>query len=209
MKKTIFAVALLLCSLAISAQEYTHSIGVNVGSMYGVTYKGFIFGVDGLALQADLGVRLGATSRAVSGNTYYKSKGEKEHFTYNKLGVDPVYFTFEANPNIVYQSNIGAWDFGSLSWFAGGGVSLGLMKLSDTWGHISNSDVTGKFGLNAIGGLELCFTGAPLALSFDFRPGYGLQFDSDSETIKGVKIEKRDNMSFFDWGLVLGLRYCF
>ena len=59
MKKTLLAAALLLGALTVSAQDYKHSIGATVGSMYGVSYKGFIFGVEGLALQADLGVKLG------------------------------------------------------------------------------------------------------------------------------------------------------
>ena len=38
--------------------SYTHRIGGMVGNMFGASYKGFIFGVDGLALQADLAVKL-------------------------------------------------------------------------------------------------------------------------------------------------------
>ena len=207
MKKTFFSALMLLFTLTVCAQDYTHSIGVNVGSMYGVSYKGFIFGVDGLALQADLGVRLGITSKAVSGNFYVKVGGTNTHATYSELWCDPVYFTFEANPNIIYQSNIASWDFGSLDWYAGGGVSLGLMKWADNWGNISKADVDGKFGINAIGGLELGFSGAPLALSLDLRPGYGLMFGNDKDNELGT--ETRWDASFFDWALVAGLRYCF
>lgn len=58
MKKYISLALLCFAPLCLSAQNYKHSIGGTVGSMYGVSYKGFILGVEHLALQGDLGVRL-------------------------------------------------------------------------------------------------------------------------------------------------------
>lgn len=207
MKKVILSAMILLGTLTLSAQDYVHSIGVNVGSMYGVSYKGFIFGIDGLALQADLGVRLGTTSSAVSGNVTMKANGQSSTKSFSKFDYNPVYFTFEVNPNIVYQQPITDFGWGSLSWFAGGGVNVGMMKWADEWGHMNKKEnkVGGKFGINGLGGLELGFSGAPLAMSFDFRPGYGLYFDSE----KKDGVETRTTASFFDWAMVLGLRYCF
>lgn len=218
MKKVILSAMILLGTLTLSAQDYVHSIGVNVGSMYGVSYKGFIFGIDGLALQADLGVRLSTTSSAISGNINYKQNGSTTNKSISDTkdifgkSVNPVYFTFEVNPNIVYQQPITDFGWGSLSWFAGGGVSVGLMKWADEWGHMNKKEnkVGGKFGINGLGGLELGFSGAPLAMSFDFRPGYGLAFKSDKQDDgMGGTTETRTTASFFDWALVLGLRYCF
>lgn len=216
MKKSIIAVAMLLLSLTISAQDYTHSIGGMVGSMYGVTYKGFIFGIDGLALQADLGVNL----FSLAGKAEVKTDGVKNTSDIR----NGAFFTFVANPNIVYQQNIASWNFGSLSWFAGGGISLGLMQQygnmeikddNGDWNTVSVSDwknanngkdqIYGKFGINALAGLELGFSSVPLALGLDFRPGYGVGFRN--QKVNGVKTEQVVN--FFDWSLAASLRYCF
>ena len=171
MKKILSVLAAVLVAGGMMAADYTHSVGGVVGGMYGASYKGFIFGVDGLALQADLAVRL--TEAATKDGS---------------LGV----YTFEANPNVVYQQPIKSWGFGSLDWYAGGGLSLGLMNsLSVT------NNAMGKFGINALAGLEIDFSEQPLALGFDFRPGYGLGFNKDW------------NMSFFDWALAASLRYRF
>ena len=62
MKKYILSALVCLCTLALSAQDYKNSIGGMVGSMYGVSYKGFVLGVEHLALQGDLGVRLMSTA---------------------------------------------------------------------------------------------------------------------------------------------------
>ena len=224
MKKTFIAAFMLLAAFTVSAQDYTHSIGVNVGSMYGVSYKGFIFGVDGLALQADLGVKL----ISIAGEATNKpEKGDKSTYSLKDLPV----FTFEANPNILYQSNISSWDFGSLDWFAGGGVSIGFMQQfgtgklkgdDDKWYDYKIKDaensvgkgknpIYGKMGVNAIGGLELGFSSVPLALSFDFRPGFGLGWHTEKEKeVEGMTTPKTTTtIPFFDWALNVGLRYCF
>lgn len=169
MKKIFSILAAVLVAGSMMAADYTHSFGANVGGMMGASYKGFIFGMDNLALQADLGVRL--TEAAVNGGS-------------------ASLYTFEANPNILYQATIKDFSFGALDWVAGGGVSLGL---ANNIGETHNP--FGKFGINAFGGLELCFTDAPLALGFDFRPGYGLAFDNQFTE------------SFFDWSLGASLRY--
>lgn len=177
MKKIFSILAAVLVAGSMMAADYTHSFGANVGGMMGASYKGFIFGMDNLALQADLGVRL--TEAAF------------------KEGSNGVY-TFEANPNILYQATIKDFSFGTLDWVAGGGVSLGLINAI---GNTQEPD--GKFGINAFGGLELCFSDAPLALGFDFRPGYGLGFGS----FKDEDFRFNYHYNFFDWSLGASLRY--
>ncbi len=181
MKKHILFVVLCLATLSLSAQDYQHSIGGMVGSMYGASYKGFVFGVEHLALQADLGVRLEATA---AGNKDVSGQAS--------------IYTFELNPNVLYQNVIGVFDEGRVDWFVGGGLSLGLCHdlYSNTW--VDNSDLPtyGKFGFNAIAGAEIVFD-APVNLSLDFRPGYGVGFNDNY------------HVSFFDWALVASVRYRF
>lgn len=187
MKKIFTILAAMMLAGSMAAANYTHSVGGVFGGMMGASYKGFIFGVDGLALQADLGV--GLTQAA--GTLSEKEDGEKYSVSYNH-GV----YTFEANPNVVYQQPIKEWGFGSLDWYAGGGLSLGL------WNQLGwTTDPFGKFGINAVGGVELGFSNVPLALGFDFRPGYGLAF----RNLEGMTT----TINYFDWKLAASLRYCF
>ncbi len=182
MKKYISLALLCFATLCLSAQNYKHSIGGMVGSMYGVSYKGFILGVEHLALQGDLGVRLMSTA---AGNGNYTGSMSM--------------YTFELNPNVVYQNTIGEFDEGRVDWYAGGGLSLGLcgdlypMRVGN---YVYYSPVLGKFGLNTVAGAEIVFD-APVDLSLDFRPGYGVAFNDNY------------HVSFFDWALVASVRYRF
>ncbi|MBR1929131.1 MAG: hypothetical protein IJ834_05260 [Paludibacteraceae bacterium] len=189
MKKKLFVAALFVAMVAgVSAQNYNYSVGGTVGSMYGASFKGFFLPIDKLGLQVDLGVNLMSTSVT----TTVRSGGSKMTASGTWDGV----YTFEVNPNLLYQDNIASWGFGDLSWYAGGGLSIGFID------DIKNSgNPMFKWGLNAAGGLELGFAAVPLALSFDFRPGYGMGVNS-SNGVSSVS-------SFFDWKLVAGLRYIF
>ena len=82
---------------------------------------------------------------------------------------------FEVNPMFMYQGTMG-------------------FMTTDLYTSWENSFLMGEFGLNAIAGIEFAFSKA-VALSFDFRPGYGLAYRSGGTG------------SFFDWGLQLGLRF--
>lgn len=280
MKKNLLVAAMLLCALTISARPYTHSIGVNVGNIYGVSYKGYVS--ENLVVIADLNVKLGA-SKGYAWNQSYSDKDyqKQQKDAGEKLSGSEtdkfVYWTFEANPNVAYQGLIANAGFASIHWFAGAGISLGcgqyarydykrpttggdLGDLSDLWGGDDDDDfIAGrrdlmssfgfgtetvtlgkawkdmadardnynkldsdhkkyaenpigmKLGLNAIGGVEFCFKGAPLALSVDFRPGWGefIHFskvkmshdDKDCLSVTGT--------AFFDWALGASLRYRF
>ena len=77
----------------------------------------------------------------------------------------------------------------SLCFCGGAGLTLGEIN-----NYSSNACIGGKFGVNAIMGLEYQLP-APLTLGLDFRPGYGLFFDQDY------------NINAFDWKLVVALRY--
>ena len=232
MKKSLFAAAfmLLFVTSAYAQGEYTHSVGGTVGNMFGFSYKG-LFG--NIAVEADLGVSL---LGAVPMTSVTKWNGEKSKWS----GTPAVFnFTFEANPNVMYQAIAGSWGWGSISWYAGGGLSLGFITNTDRVAKNIVNDVLGsgldnadywddvadwwtdedyaaagvagggkakkvdfKWGLNAIGGAEIHFHRVPLALSLDFRPGYGMGVPKQENDVKS-------HYSFFDWKLVTGVRYTF
>ncbi len=176
MKKFYVVLASVLCLASLNAAEYKHSIGAEVGGLNGVSYKGFIFSNPNLALQADLAVGVFASGFVQGG--YYSGFSA---------------WDFTANPNLVYQGDIAK----GFSWFAGGGVNLGMMNgLKDRRGHVD-----GKFGINALAGVEYKIANAPVTVGIDFRPGYGLWF--------GNYRDVSYNYSFFDWKLAASVRYCF
>ncbi|MCR5554366.1 MAG: hypothetical protein K6F29_02410 [Bacteroidales bacterium] len=107
-------------------------------------------------------------------------------------------FDLEVNPNFMYEANA----TGGLYWFVGGGFSLGY----GSFNYAGWRTDCGKFGLNAIGGLEYKF-GIPLTLQFDFRPGFGLLFYERPQYWLNGDIYR--NPDYFDWGLNLSLRYAF
>ncbi|MBO4481977.1 MAG: hypothetical protein J5719_05440 [Bacteroidales bacterium] len=173
------AVAMIFGQLQAQA-PYKHGIGGVVGSFNGFTYKTFF--TDHLALSVDLG-----NSFIVTAGEYYKWVG----------GLS--LYTLQLNPNLMYQGNFVAGLYG----LVGGGVSLGW-----NWGpyryidepRVGRRDIRqiGKFGVNAILGLEYKFN-IPLALQLDFRPGYGLLFSDDKDA----------TWNHFDWNLSLSVRYAF
>lgn len=234
MKRTIFWAAILFCALTMSvtaqakSNGYTHSVGATVGNLYGAEYKGFIFGVDGLALQVDLGCKISNWGNAytlhwvdgpVSGTTHYPTKGRN---------VSMDYFTFEVNPNIVYNLPIHSGKYGTLAFCAGGGISMGVLKYGvhnkwtdkkgnkhSSWWAFSHSykDNNGKtrpyvkpgfkFGLNALAGIEMNLKAAPVILALDFRPGLGVGYTTNT------LVSDKETVSFFDWTLALAVRYRF
>ena len=178
--KVLLASILLLSMAAVSyAQPYKGGIGIVTGNMYGV--QGKLFLTPKLALQADLAWKIGIYPYS--------------YHDFVAIGMPD----FELNPNLLYQSNIKEWGWGQLDWFAGGGISLGC-----AYWQIYNYDVSsggyvfvGKFGVNAIGGVELSLSKIPLAFAVDLRPGYGLLFD------------RYNPISYFDWAATASVRYCF
>ena len=181
MKKIFLAVVVALFSINAVAQ---HEIGAVVGGMNGASYK-YWFN-DAFALQADLAV--GLTQAA------YKNYSS---------GM----YDFTINPNAEYHW---ALPVENLKIYSGGGISFGLCDglQAATWGY---NTVNGKFGINGIVGLQYNLKSVPLALAFDFRPGYGLGFnkpytDYDPETQAEIKVNQVSH--FFDWKLAFAVRYC-
>lgn len=164
MKKFILF-SMLLLSLGVFAKPYHHSLGISAGSFNGLSWKVLV--KEHFAVQTDVGVHL----------TVF----------------DYVYGSFVIQPMFMYQGTMYANDVCNIDFFAGGGLSFGfgdILDKSTKYGGYFG----GEFGLNGVAGVEFGFNRAPLALSFDFRPGYGMHYCPDV-------------YPYFDWGLSLGLRF--
>lgn len=189
-KKTIrkFSLFFLFFScFAISKAQspYTHGIGATVGNMFGVSYK--TFATDNFAIQLDLSVRMCPTAHVF----------DKETAAFLEMSSETItLYSLDFNPNFMYESDITR----DLYWFAGGGVTIGYGFAEGVAGFTSYGH-SGIFGINAIGGIEYQFN-APVALQFDFRPGYGLNFS------KGYH-KSMELWHYFNWGIAATVRYTF
>ena len=155
--KKIFLLLSLFVTISLSAQNYKSSVGLVVGSYNGFSYKTFVS--ENVALQADLGFGLLATQGSVGVVGY-------EGLIY---GVEK-HWSFYANPNLYCQKEFYNTDWGGISAFIGGGLSLGLAS------EFSSSVVLGKWGINAIAGIEFGLDDEPFTFGLDFRPGYEMIF---------------------------------
>lgn len=176
-KLSMIIAALVLMGTVFTTQAqapYKHSIGGMVGSMEAFSYK--TFPTNHFAIQLDLGYKMTYTAG--------------EHLSNVNL------YDGELNANFMYEGNFTKGLYG----FAGGGVSMGynwnFVSVHSDWFGTYHSN-NGKFGLNAILGLELKIS-APVTFQWDFRPGYGLLFNGNNWT-----------WNYFDWGLNFGVRYTF
>lgn len=178
MKKLFLLLAAAIMTANVMAQ---HEIGAVVGGLNGASYKYWFS--DNLALQADLAVGLTQTVARDQ--------------VLGELVLEPFnwdIFDFTINPNVLYHFALPA----NFKIYVGGGANVGLLgNLNEN--YATNNAVLGKFGLNAMVGACYRFSNVPIALALDFRPGYGLSFDS------------RDNNWYchmFDWKLAFAVRYC-
>lgn len=89
---------------------------------------------------------------------------------------------------LAYQANITEGQGIKLDYYVGGQAKLGVM----TGGN------AGIFGIGAAAGIEANMTNAPIAFSFDFRPGYAFLFTGGWA-----------GGHMFDYSLNLGVRYTF
>ena len=176
--KKLLVLLFLTITIMLSAQTYKQSAGLVLGSFNGFSYKTFMS--ENVALQADLGFGLLATQGSI-GLVGYKGLvyGVEHHWS------------FHFNPNLYYQKTFHEENWGDISAFVGGGVSLGLAS------EFYNSKVFGKWGFNAIAGIEFSLDDAPFTFGLDFRPGYEMMF---GHGIYG---------NFFDWAIAASARYTF
>jgi hypothetical protein len=244
MKRILLLAVAAFAAISVFAQNYEHSVGVVAGGLNGLSYKYFIS--EDLAIQADLAVGLTSTSGSAmkAVKLTYKSLGDIEDRVTMNLSAS--LWAFELAPNFVYQKNITSTDWCDLDFFVGGGFTLGYAKLisgriksveyaeyikgveTDKEKYETNEPLGfedaaldfGKFGINAIGGVEMAFKGAPITLGIDFRPGYGLLFAGNDKEYKERQEEYKElfnaeysetplTYNFFDWTLAATVRYTF
>lgn len=181
MKKLSALLMILGFFVAVNAQApYRHSIGVTGGNLNAFSYKTFF--TNHLAFSIDAGYKMTPTVAT------YHNKGTHFVSRHGSFFAN----TIEVNPNLMYEAPTHA---GGLHWFVGGGISGGY-SWSTTYDGYNGyyKYYYGKFGVNAIGGVEYKFN-IPLTLQADFRPGFGLMFNENHD------------IHYFDWGFNFGVRY--
>ena len=177
MKKILtLCLAVLTAATTLSAKEYKHSLGLVGGSGIGIQYK--VMRKEHFTLIVESGY-LGSFAAA--------GRINGQSFALPTIG-------FNDNLVLAYQTSPLAEGEGiDLSVYAGGQVKVGYLDLGNAGGII---------GLGAAAGIEANMKNAPIAFSFDFRPGYGcVLMDNGNNTIGTTHV--------FDWTLNLGVRYTF
>ncbi len=150
MKKTLFATALLLCALTVSARPYKHSVGLNMGSASGISYKGYIGDSEHFITVLDLNCKVGVTKGAYFYNQYPSNSLQKyyeaeygkdsEYFRHSDKKGKYVYWTCEFNPNLGYQREIADFGGATMQWFIGGGISVGMAQIASYGDGVTQKD---------------------------------------------------------------------
>lgn len=177
MKRILLLISMaFIATSSLFAQDYNQSFGLVAGSLNGLSYKKFV--KENVAIQTDLAFGLLATRATL--NYYGYSFSGEEHA-----------WSLQLQPNLYYQKDVYEGSWGNFAALVGGGVSLG-------YAQEFNSDIDlGKWGINAIAGIEFILNKTPLTIGLDFRPGYGMLFAD------GLSLH------MFDWALAASVRYCF
>ena len=164
MKKLTFVAAMLLSATVVCAGAYKHSVGLSVGGLNGFEYKTFVG--EHFVIAADLGVRVsqtqGLTISVVALDRDQKSKDKTQSFGDIRMA----YWTFEGAANFAYQGTIADFSAGTLDWFAGGGLSLGMMQ-----GHTYGKD-KGRYAYNMKTGADVKTVGDAWKAMADDRKVY-------------------------------------
>lgn len=177
-KLIVIAVSLLIgCSLQTQAQApYKCGIGFTAGNQQALSLK--VFGGNHFAFQVDLGTRV----TVADGN-------HARRLPYPNTEI----WDLELNPNFMFEGGFTQHLYG----FIGIGGSIGYCwniphGVDWLFGHVKYD--SGKCGANGIFGLEYKFN-APIAIQFDFRPGYGCLFAEHFDA------------HYFDWAVNFGFHY--
>ena len=169
---TVFAAALMAVTM-VNAKDYKVSLGAVGGSGIGVQFKALP--KEHFAIMEEFGY-LGCYAAAGKNNATIGYFGAVDQLV------------------LAYQTSALAEGQGiKLHVYAGGQLKVGYINIGADAGVI---------GIGAAAGIEANMTNAPIAFSFDFRPGYGcILVDNGNNNI--------GTFDAFDWTLNLGVRYTF
>ena len=172
--KKIFALCVVaLEALSVSAAApYKNSIGIVAGSGIGLQYKAMV--TEHFTIIEEFGY-LG--SYCAAGANGFRVA------------------TFGATNDLVlaYQADAAEGQGIDLDWFIGGQVKAGYIDFGGAAG--------GQIGFGAAAGIDAKMKNAPIAFSFDFRPGYGCILWGGGGNVAAAHA--------FDWTINLGVRYAF
>ncbi len=171
MKKVFTLCFVALIATTVSARSYKIAVGLATGLEYGPTLK--VNFTEHLTLLNDLVWFLNPGTVGSGNGTGTMQFG---------------YMGLQDNVNLAFEQKLTSGRGLDLSFYGGGGTSLGYADLG--------GNPAGKFGINGIAGLEMT-ANIPIAVTFDFRPGYALLFADGGQ------------MHALDWSLVLAVRYAF
>jgi hypothetical protein len=249
MKKILLLAVAALASLGAFAQNYEHSAGVVVGNLNGLSYKHFISNelaiqADlGFGIVSTSGTLVGANKETYKEDNYKSSNKTKYQSTGDlwSFQIAPN-FIWQKNIASMDWANLDFFVGGGISLGYAKLTNLKVKKgetISNINGNETKTELKeksfedqeksdwdnfyekayGKFGINAIAGVEFAFTGAPITVGVDFRPGYGLLFSGDinkdnKEYAKkfkeaGGSYKESTTYNFFDWTLAATVRYTF
>ncbi len=174
MKKILTVIVAVALTANVFAKDYKHSVGMVAGLGMGAQYKTMV--LDNFTIIAEFGY-------------FMNLKGGTSATTMISSYQGPI-----ANGVFAYQANITEGEGIKLDWYAGGQVKAGYAT--------GFGSAAGIIGVGAAAGIEANMVNAPIAFSFDFRPGYA-----------GVLANAvgAGTMSFhmFDYSFNLGVRYTF
>lgn len=174
MKKIFTLCVVAMMAVSMSARTYKHSVGMVAGLGIGAQYKTMV--MENFTILAEFG--------------YFMNLDGGLNTKYNVHGG---YSGAVANGVFAYQANIVESDGIRLDYYAGGQIKGGYT------GYMGVA--AGVIGLGAAGGIELNMHNAPIAVSFDFRPGWATLLLNAGGTTAAVDM--------FDYSFNLGVRYTF
>lgn len=141
-KHALISVVLALTFFA-NAQEYQHSVGVNVGGTNGISYKGLLPECNNWYITADINTTVSVTQGASWAFTYMNPIMQiylEENAKAGKLDDRFAYWTLVGHPNFIYQGKIKDFSKSSLYGFVGPGISFGMMQYASFGKGITMGD---------------------------------------------------------------------
>jgi len=185
MKKNILISILLTFSLLSNAQEYSHSVGINVGGMNGLSYKGLLPKCSSWYVVADLNTTVSISQGMDWAFTYMNPVMQiylEDNAKSGRIDNQFVYWTFVGNPNFVYQGKIKDFSKVSLYGFIGPGLSFGMMQaaiigkgmsMEDAWQSMESSrkahELAGDLSTHLYG------SGNPYAFKIGANASFGFE----------------------------------